>query len=120
MILFTEKMMEAILRGEKTVTRRTWRDCRVKIGGVYQCKFGKDMRKADSWQAKIKVVDVNRETLHDMTELEARKEGFENLEAFKTLWNEINAKKLQSSWDWNVPVWRIEFELVETREGGDE
>lgn len=60
----------------------------------------------------LKVKDVYVERLQDITEEQARKEGFSDKFMFMVIWDEIYKNALHNPW-----VWVIEFEKVEI---GDE
>lgn len=93
-----------ILNGKKTTTRRDWKKPMVKVGGIYNCKT--QMLSKDYF-AKIKVTRIYRQGLYFMTDRDARKEGYSNIEEFSKIWIEINGK-----WNPNLIVYVIEFEVV--------
>ena len=41
MIVFNQEHVAPILAGQKTVTRRIWPRCRVRVGGTYACAVGR-------------------------------------------------------------------------------
>lgn len=59
----------------------------------------------------LKVKDVYVERLQDITEEQARKEGFSDKFMFMVIWDEIYKNALHNPW-----VWVIEFERVEIRD----
>lgn len=118
-MIFKPILIEKILSGEKTVTRRPIDGrthpsfgCRYKVGQVYAIQPGM----ARPSVAKIRVLDVRREKLDDLDNIDAAKEGFATMggrdqsmrDAFVDYWI-----ALYGCWVENAPVWRIEFELVE-------
>lgn len=102
MILFKEKFVPLILSGIKTQTRRTWRKPRVQAGSLYQCKTSYQTRPF----AHVRVTNVRRQRLGEMTQEDAVAEGFASVDEFK--------KEFQSvygGWDDATEVWVIEFEV---------
>ena len=56
----------------------------------------------------VKVINVRRERLQDISEEDAIAEGVATIDDYKTLWDKINGKKYP--WESNPLVWVIEFE----------
>jgi hypothetical protein len=103
MILFKKRFIEPILSGEKTQTRRTGKK-RWNIGSIHQARlsyYGKPF-------AHLRILDVRRERVGDISEADARAEGVGSSEEFVRLWPEINGE-----WDPDLEVWVVEFELAE-------
>jgi hypothetical protein len=104
-MLFKEKHIKKIMRGEKTMTRRTHKRT-FKVGGVYGIR---------SWYLKrpkhyVKITSRFQQRLGDMTFEDVRKEGYETFEDFKRAWIEINGE-----WGSDQLVWVYEFEVTDSR-----
>lgn len=102
-MLFKPEHIKMILEKRKTQTRRLWKIPRVKVGGIYKAKT--QMLSKDYF-AKIKVTQLFKQKLCDMTHTEVWKEGYDDIIAFKKIWTEING-----NWDGNLEVYAIEFEV---------
>ena len=102
MALFKKRFINLILEGRKTQTRRTHRYT-WKPGRVYHIKT--------SWfnttPRRIKIIRKWRQRLGDMTEEDAKAEGFKNLEEFRRAWEEIHGH-----WNPDEEVWVYEFKLL--------
>lgn len=103
---FNRDLIQKVLSGEKTVTRRP-------LSVSKWCKVGQRTRVKDSegkvW-CWIKILDIKDETLGDIRnydETEVRKEGFNSLDEFFNFWQALY-KKI----DLNLLVRRIEFKRV--------
>lgn len=117
-MIFKPELAEAILRGEKTATRRVmsdnprspwWRGgCSYIVGQVFTINPGRGVPNV----GKARVIAIFKQRLFDMGEADAWKEGFDSLLAFKNAWRSINGGFF------NEEVWVLEFELVEERQGG--
>lgn len=100
-ILFKPYHVPMILAGNKTQTRRKWKRPRVKVGNVYQARtalFGKSF-------AHLRVKRIHHEILKDISEADARAEGYAGRHAFITRW-EMGFGKASDL------VWAVEFERV--------
>lgn len=102
--MFTKDHAIAIAQGSKTTTRRLWDVCRVKVGRCYPIQT--DYRtKAKGY---IEVTAVRREELgHELSILEALKEGGYSPAAFRRVWEEING-----SWNPAALVYVVDFRYV--------
>ena len=67
------------------------------------------------WASRLslRIVDVEVERLHDISESDARAEGVENVYEYRELWDRINGKTFP--WASNPWVFAITFERVESR-----
>lgn len=103
-MLFKPEHKEMILNGTKTATRRIWKSPKVKVGGVYKAKL--KMLSKDYF-AKIKVNKLYKQKLNEMTDEDARKEGYPNMVEFYKIWKEING-----DWEGELIVDVVEFEVI--------
>lgn len=65
-----------------------------------------------SSRINLEVVSVHRERLRDISEADAREEGFNSREEFLTYWDKLNGKKLGYAVADNREVWVIGFKEV--------
>ena len=102
-LLFDKRFVQSIVEGRKTVTRRVWKRCNLKVGSIQTCMsyYTKEGR-----FAKCRISKIERQKLGEMTEQDAKKEGFESLQAFKGYWQ---------GWKPEQEVWVITFELEEDK-----
>ncbi len=92
-----EKLVDAALAGRKTQQRRN---------GVY----GYPGETFELRGETFVVTDLRGETLAEMTDAEARAEGFPSLEAYREL---ILRMHQGMQWDGDAEVWVHEFERAE-------
>ena len=105
--LFKLAMVDAILAGNKTQTRRL-DPSGLMEGNLFYAKLGMYCKRADA-PALLRVVATRWEYLLDITEADARAEGFPNRAAFLKYFKKIySGKKLKS----NPLCHVIEFEVV--------
>lgn len=116
-MIFTHKLADQILAGEKTVTRRP---CVSKAGRRFNPPKVGDLLPIQRGYAKacaaVRVTVVRREPQFDpatVDDAEARREGMNLASEFEATWNHIYG------WE-SVDVWRIEFELVLPGEDGEQ
>lgn len=111
---FRPVLAEKVMRGEKTVTRRLASDnprspwsvkgCGFKVGQSFAVCPGRGKHAV----GRAVVRAVHMEKVGNITEDEARREGFASIAEFMDVWREINGS-LSSGWD---SVWRVEFEVI--------
>ena len=104
-ILFKRSYIPRILDGSKTATRRLSRPM-VRRGGSYHIRTSF----FDYLPEKIEVLELRTQRLGSMTEEDAEKEGFTNLEEFRGEW-----KAMYGAFDEEAEVWVVEFRFL----GGD-
>jgi len=139
-ILFSALMVRAILEGRKTQTRRILKFKELKhynkyhrcdtlwvretfgkysgrwvyraIDNVYDIKWKPSifMPRAAS-RISLKITDVKTEQLQEITEADARAEGFKSIADFKNLWDKLNEKR-GYGWEKNPFVYAITFERI--------
>lgn len=96
-----------LLASKKTVTRRRWKECRLKPGELVQA-WDKQPRFGGKRVAIIRIVKVSRVPLHCIDAEDMKREGFEdqNPTEFVGSWIETYGGFHTQK------VWRIEFEMV--------
>ncbi len=109
-ILFRPRHVEAIRDGRKTATRRLWADTypRPRDGSV-RAAVTELFTPLEEATCFIRITNVYREPLGEMTPEDARKEGGYDLDEFRAAWEEING---EGSWDPDQVVDVVEFEYV--------
>lgn len=110
-MIFGKELMDKVLSGEKTVTRR--------IGDTSMYYVGKSYTASDRsrWSRKgtpyrkcrIKVLANTQIRLDAITDVDAGKEGFDSIDDFKKYWTQ----HLRFPWNPELLVWRIQFKRVE-------
>ena len=60
---------------------------------------------------RIRITNIRLEKLNDLSDANARAEGYSYRREYRELWNSIN-KRPGTRWDDNPLVWVLEFELV--------
>jgi len=113
--------------GQQLWVRETWMKC--DTGGYeYRADYCKELEDGIKWNPSIfmprdasritlEITGVRVERLRDITDEDAIKEGVAHVvgrypvEDFAELWDSINAKKPERSWDDNPFVWVIEFKV---------
>jgi hypothetical protein len=104
LILFTPHHVEMIKAGEKTQTRRIWKRPRAKVGAVHLVKTELFSREH---HCKIRILDVRRELLGNITEDDARAEGGYSISEYIQVWEAINGV-----FDPDQLVYVVTFEVV--------
>jgi hypothetical protein len=109
-MLFKIEHIAPILDGTKTQTRRLWKRPMVKVGGLYWAQTA--LYKSESRFARLKVLRLWQERLGDITEADARAEGYPSRADYFLAFRRIN----RLSGDvFDLHVYCVEFEVVETR-----
>lgn len=115
-MMFKQQLVDLIVAGEKTVTRRPtssnrnspWSQdgCKLRVGRDYAICPGRGAHGV----ARVVIDDVRRERLVGAREPgEAQLEGFASFDDFRRTWVAINGGAFIDS----TSVWRIEFHLLE-------
>jgi hypothetical protein len=123
-VIFKQEMIDKILAGEKTATRRPvkWRfsesvagglakirikqPCRCKKGRSYAIQPGRGQKAV----GRIRITSVSEVPLGEINHAGAKREGFPSVSAFFSYW--ITLYDLYKI-DVEQRVWRIEFELLD-------
>lgn len=109
-MIFKPELIQKILSGEKTVTRRPLKageyECRYKVGRTYALQPGRGQRAV----GRILVKAATPGFLEELrTTREARLEGFESVGDFLAYWARLYGEPVYL----NQPVWRIRFERAD-------
>ncbi len=102
MLLFKKKFMDAIRRGEKTQTIRLWKHCRMKAG----------QRSYIPGAGYIRVLGVEPVELAELTDEDARPDGFDSAAALRQELAALYAGQLADG----HRAYRIRFELFTSEE----
>jgi len=103
-VLFKQYLVEPILNGTKTETRRLWKRCLVKVGGTYKAKT--NFRNSSAF-ATIMITYIRKERLGNIDAYGVEKEGCKSFDEFKQNWMDS-----YSSWQPDAQVFVIGFRLV--------
>jgi hypothetical protein len=115
-VIFKPELVEKILAGEKTETRRPVKydadgrvvPCRYTVGKDYAVQPGRT--KPGIPGLRLKVLSVVREHLGQMDHRKALLEGFSGTDEFFRYWERLHGRAVPDL----QAVWAIRFELVET------
>jgi hypothetical protein len=100
-MLFKKPLLEKIIDGSKTQTRRTSKQT-YKVGQTY----GVTCRRYQKSQGHIQILNAKQPRLGDITQEDVKAEGFQTLDEFKETWIKINGE-----WNLNQLVTAYEFRL---------
>ncbi len=110
---FRDELARAVMRGEKTVTRRLvsanprspwWREqCAYRVGQEVAICPGRGKHQI----GKARVTSVNKAALIRLSDEGARAEGFASADDFEEAWRQING-----SYHADALVWRIGLEAI--------
>lgn len=107
-MIFKPELVEKILAGEKTETRRVVKpgetECRYVPARDYALQPGRRRRVV----GRIAITNVHRERLGEITHEGALREGFPTVRAFLDYWRRLHGRV-----DPEQEVWVIGFELEE-------
>jgi len=103
-MLFKPYLVEPILNGTKTETRRLWKRCLVKVGGTYKAKTS---FRNNSTFAIIAITYIRTERLGCIDSGGVKTEGCKSLDGFKQIWIDS-----YGSWQPDAQVFVIGFQLV--------
>ncbi len=108
-MIFAADMVDEILAGRKTVTRRQYKgvECRYVPGRTYAVQPGRGKAEV----ARIRIVDVDLQVLGHIDNNDAKREGFPDKGAFMSYWRHL----YHGQFFRGQLVWRIEFELLPAR-----
>jgi hypothetical protein len=98
MLLFKKKFLEAIRKGEKTQTIRLWPHCRLRSG----------QRSYIPGVGYIRITQVEPVRLDDLTDADARPDGFVSIAELRAEIDRLYADKVSAGYQ----AYRIVFELL--------
>ena len=102
-MMFKKVLIELILQGKKTMTSRA--KPLYEVSDITNLMADKDYSKTSG--KYIKITKVYQKPLSEFTDIDANREGFENLNDFKMYW-----EKNIGEWTPSTEVWVHEFEVV--------
>ncbi len=105
MLLFKPEHVAPIQEDRKTQTRRTWKKARCLVGAEHQCRT--QMLKRESTFAVVEILEVRRERLQDVSEADARAEGYPSRLAFIHKFTEIYGAAAARGMVWVVSFRRV-------------
>ena len=110
MILFRPEHVEPILSGTKTQTRRIWKKPRAKVGSIH---LAKTKMLSKDYFARLRILAVYRETLGEISDEDARSEGYADRESYLAAFFRINRIVPADHRVWlGWPVDVVRFEVV--------
>ena len=105
LILFKDIHVAPILAGTKTQTRRIWKKPRAKIRAIH---LAKTKMISKEFFAKLEILDVYREPLIEITDEDAKAEGYNNAAAYFVAFCKINHLKKVP----DILVYVVKFKVV--------
>ncbi|PSP62540.1 ASCH domain-containing protein [Halobacteriales archaeon QH_8_64_26] len=105
-MIFRRDHLEAIRSGEKTATRQPSNAKRLSVGEIHRAVAGRGVPRSEG-ECFVRVTDVYRQRLEEMTDADADREGGYSLAEFREMWREINGE-----WDPEGRVVVYEFEYA--------
>lgn len=103
-MLFKPEHILPIQRKKKTQTRRTGKK-RWSIGKIYQCKTS--FKKGEEPFAYIRITSLRQEFLGQISDQDAKREGYPHVPAYKKIFKEI-----YGHWNPHELVWVVDFEVA--------
>lgn len=111
MILFKEDSKRKILAGSKWQTRKLWDRPRAREGSE-RLVYLRPPLTGEKPFARVLIKRVWRQRLGDMTQAEAKAEGYESVDTFLEQFRKINNRKVKGDLK-EVQVYAVEFQVVE-------
>ena len=106
MILFKPEHIEPILAGKKTETRRMWVHWRANVRSKH---LAKTKMLSKEYFARLYIIDRWEEKLGDISEEDAKAEGYSSREEYLAKFAEINAKRIKKL---GLPIENIRVKVV--------
>jgi len=104
MLLFKPEHVEPILAGTKTQTRRIWKRKHANVGAVH---LAKTKMLSKEYFAKLEILDVYQEDLLDISDEDAKAEGYLSRDEYLVAFCRINKLGL-GDLD-NLMAWVVRF-----------
>ena len=108
MILFRQEHVEPILAGTKTQTRRAWEKPRARVGTVH---LAKTRMLSTEYFARLEILAVYQERLGDISEEDARAEGYPSRAEYLQAFARINRQRVGDDFDEQM-VYVVRFQVV--------
>lgn len=105
-MLFKPEHVELILSGRMTQISKLWEKPMAKVGSIQKAKIALF---SSDYFASIIITDLRREKLGAITDEDAMREGYGDLQSYRDAW-----KKLKGHWEPNRVVYVVRFELKES------
>lgn len=111
-MIFRPELAKKVMAGEKTQTRRLVSDnprspwgprCGFGVGESYAVQPGRGKHAI----GRIEILDVRQETLADVGDSAAEREGFATFHEFVDTW-----RSLHGEWDHEARVWVLTFRVA--------
>ena len=111
MLLFKPIHVPLILYGEKDQTRRKWKKARARVGSIHLAKVKMLSRE---YFARLEILAVYEERLGDISEEDARAEGYPTQYDYLVAFQKINHISDDDFTDMlKTVVWVVHFKVVE-------
>ena len=104
-MLFKPEHVGLILSGRMTQISKLWGKPMAKVGSIHKAKT---VLFSNDYFASVIITDLRREKLGAMTDEDAMREGYDDLQSYRDAW-----KKLNGHWEPNRVVYVVRFELKE-------
>ena len=108
MILFRREHVDPIIAGTKTQTRRAWEKPRARVGTVH---LAKTRMLSKEYFARLEILAVYQERLGDISEEDARAEGYPSRAEYLLAFARINRQRVGDDFDEQM-VYVVRFRVV--------
>ncbi len=107
MMLFKPEHVAPILDGSKTQTRRIWKKQRANVGSIH---LAKTKMLSKEYFARLEILVVYQEHILNISEEDARAEGYPTRHAYLAAFCRINKMQYEDLKD--LIVWVVKFRAV--------